>query len=449
MVRHILIRNARIVNEGSVHTGCVVLKGRRIARIFRGHHAAEEAAAFFDSFDIDIDASGKIMIPGIIDDQVHFREPGQTQKGSMSRESRAALLGGVTTVMDMPNNLPPIITTESLQEKYLLARDKMYVNYAFYMGATNTNTHEVLKPVRRSCGLKIFMGSSTGNMLTDDPGVLNTLFQKYKGLIATHCEDESLIRENLEKAKTTYGDQIPLIMHSGIRSREACIASTRKALDLALRHHSRLHILHISTKEEIELIRQASRVHAGITCEASLPHIWFTREDYAQYGAQIKCNPSVKTAEDRDAILEAIEKRDIQLIGSDHAPHTWEEKQHNYLNAPSGIPLIQHTCQMLMEYVLQGRLSITSMVDACCHQPSLLFGIKDRGFIREGYYADLVLIDPDKEQQVTKSQLEYACNWSPMEGHLFSSSVSHVFVNGTLAAEYGQIIQKPPTLPIL
>lgn len=449
MVRHILIRNARIVNEGSVHTGCVVLKGRRIARIFRGHHAAEEAAAFFDSFDLDIDAGGKIMIPGIIDDQVHFREPGQTQKGSMTRESRAALLGGVTTVMDMPNNLPPIVTTESLQEKYLLARDKMYVNYAFYMGATNTNTHEVLKPVRRSCGLKIFMGSSTGNMLTDDPGVLNTLFQKYKGLIATHCEDESLIRENLEKAKTTYGDQIPLIMHSGIRSREACIASTRKALDLALRHHSRLHILHISTKEEIELIRQASLVHAGITCEASLPHIWFTREDYARYGAQIKCNPSVKTAEDRDAILEAIEKRDIQLIGSDHAPHTWEEKQENYLNAPSGIPLIQHTCQMLMEYVLQGKLSITSMVDACCHQPSLLFGIKDRGFIREGYYADLVLIDPDKEQQVTKSQLEYACKWSPMEGHLFSSSVSHVFVNGTLAAEYGQIIQKPPTLPIL
>ncbi|HPJ82535.1 MAG: dihydroorotase [Bacteroidales bacterium] len=449
MVRHVLIRNARIVNEGSVYTGCVVLKGRRIARIFRGLKAVDEAAACFESFDIDIDASGKILIPGIIDDQVHFREPGQTNKGSMIRESRAALLGGVTTVMDMPNNLPPIITTGSLEEKYLLARDNMYVNYAFYMGATNTNTHEVMKPVRRCCGLKIFMGSSTGNMLTDDPGVLSTLFEKYKGLIATHCEDESLIRENLDKAKRTYGDQIPLIMHTVIRSREACIASTRKALDLALKYRSRLHILHISTKEEIELIRKASSVHPGITCEASLPHIWFTREDYARYGTQVKCNPSVKTAEDRDAILEAIEKRDIQVIGSDHAPHTWEEKQQNYLAAPSGIPLIQHTCQMLMDHVRQGKLSITSVVDACCHQPSLLFGIKNRGFIREGYYADLVLVDPDKEQQVTKSQLEYACKWSPMEGHLFSSSVSHVFVNGTLAAESGQIIQKPPTLPIL
>lgn len=449
MVRHILIRNARIVNEGSVYTGCVVLKDRRIARIFRGHKAEEEAAACCGSFDIDIDATGKIMIPGIIDDQVHFREPGLTRKGTMIQESRAALLGGVTSVMDMPNNLPPIITAASLEEKYILARDKMYVNYAFYLGATNTNTHEVLKPVKQSCGLKIFMGSSTGNMLTDDPGVLNTLFGKYKGLIATHCEDESLIRDNLDKAKTCYGDQIPVMLHTSIRSREACIASTRKAVDLALKYRSRLHILHISTKEEIELIGKASLVNPGITCEASLPHIWFTHQDYARFGTQIKCNPSVKTAEDREAILEAIEKRNIQTIGSDHAPHTWEEKQQNYLAAPSGIPLIQHTCQMLMDLVRQESLSITSVVDACCHQPARLFGIKDRGFIREGYYADLVLIDPAKEQLVTKSQLEYACKWSPVEGHQFSSSVSHVFINGTLAAENGQIILKPPTLPIL
>jgi len=449
MARNILIRNASIVNEGSVFRGCVVLKDQHIAGIFRGHKAEEEAVAFCGTRDIDIDASGKIMIPGIIDDQVHFREPGQPGKGTMMQESRSALLGGVTSVMDMPNNVPPVITAELLEQKYILAREKMYVNYAFYMGATNTNTREVLKPVRQSCGLKIFMGSSTGNMLTDNHSVLNDLFCNYKGVIATHCEDESMIRENLASMKARYGDCIPLNLHSSIRSREACIASTRKALDLALKYHSRLHILHISTIEEVELIREARCVHSGISCEASLPHMWFTEEDYGRYGTQVKCNPAIKTAEDRDAILKALEKRDIQAIGSDHAPHTWEEKQQNYTNAPSGIPLIQHTCQMMMELVQSRQLSLTSFVDACCHQPSILFGIRNRGFIREGYYADLVLIDPEKEQQITKSQLEYTCRWSPLEGYIFSTSVSHVFINGMLAAENGQIIQKPPVLPIL
>ncbi|MCK9346824.1 MAG: dihydroorotase [Bacteroidales bacterium] len=446
----VLIRNARIVNEGSVFKGCVVLKDQRIARIFRGKNALQEAAGFCETRDMDIDAEGKILIPGIIDDQVHFREPGQPGKGNMSQESRAALLGGVTSVMDMPNNNPAITTVKALEEKYRLGAEKMYVNYAFYMGSTNTNAGEVLHlPPDKGCGLKIFMGSSTGNMLVNDPATLDTFFQQYKGVIATHCEDEAIIKENTQKARSGYGDDIPVILHSKIRSREACIASAQKALDLALRYRSRLHILHVSTKEEVELIRKSRRIHPGITCEASLPHIWFTQADYLRYGMQIKCNPSIKTAEDREAILKAIESRDIQAIGSDHAPHTWEEKQHNYINAPSGIPLIQHSCQMLMECVKHESIGLTSMVDACSHAPARIFGISDRGFIREGYYADLVLIDPEKEYVVTKSQLEYTCRWSPLEGHIFSSSISHVFVNGILAAENGQIIQKPSTLPIL
>lgn len=445
----ILIRNAKIVNEGSVFKGCVVLKDKRIIKIFKGANAQQEAGAYCKTRDMDIDAEGKILIPGIIDDHVHFREPGQPWKGTMTQESRAALLGGVTSVMDMPNNSPAITTAETLEEKYRFAAERMYVNYAFYMGSTNTNVDQVLNLRKRGCGLKIFMGSSTGNMLVDDPIALETFFMKFGGVIAAHCEDETIIRENTRKAKSRYGNDIPVILHSTIRSREACIASTQKALDLALKHRTRLHILHVSTREEVELIRKARRIHHGISCEASLPHIWFTQADYVRYGTQIKCNPSVKTTEDRDTILEAIDKRYIQTIGSDHAPHTWEEKQNNYMNAPSGIPLIQHTCQMLMECVRQERIGITSFVDACCHTPAHIFGISERGFIKEGYYADLVLIDPEKEHLVTKSQLEHTCGWSPLEGHLFPSSITHVFVNGMLTVENGQIIQKPPTLPIL
>ena len=448
-VMHILIRNATIVNEGSSIRGCVILKGQRIDKIFQGEKAEQDALRYCPDRDMDLDAAGKVLIPGIIDDQVHFREPGQIRKGSMTQESRAALLGGVTSVMDMPNNTPPVTTTPALEHKYDLAAANMYVNYAFYMGSTNTNPEEVFAPKKHCCGLKIFMGSSTGNMLVDDPAVLDIFFKNYQGIIATHCEEESVIRKNTELARSHYGDDIPLILHSTIRSREACITSTRKALDLALKHRARLHILHISTKEEVELIRKARRIHEGISCEASLPHIWFTRNDYVRYGTQIKCNPAVKTTEDRDAIIEAIENGDIQAIGSDHAPHTWEEKQRPYTTAPSGIPLIQHTVQMLMECVKDDKLSLTSLVNACCHRPASIFGIKERGFIREGFYADLVLIDPEKEHLVTKSQLEYTCRWSPMEGYRFSSSVSHVFVNGTLAAENGQIVQKPPVLPLM
>ncbi|MFA5302108.1 MAG: dihydroorotase [Bacteroidales bacterium] len=444
-----IIRNALIVNEGDAFEGCLVIDGQRIAKVFSGKGAEREAKKYYEINHTDIDATGKIMIPGIIDDQVHFREPGQPRKGTMTQESRAALLGGVTSVMDMPNNIPPVITAEALQEKYLLGTANMFVNYGFYMGSSNTNMEEVMIQKEHSCGLKIFMGSSTGNMLVDDPIALDTFFRKYPGVIATHCEEESIIRENLEKAISRFGDDIPVILHHTIRSREACIASTRKALELAIRHNTRLHILHVTTIEEIELIRKARRINPRISCEAALPHLIYTQADYIRYGTQIKCNPSIKTAKDRDAILDALENRDIQTVGSDHAPHTWDEKQNPYTKAPSGIPLIQHFCQIMMEQVQQNTLSITSMADACCHRPADLFNIKDRGFIREGYYADLVLINPDKEHRVTKSQLEYACCWSPLEGTTFSTSISHVFVNGTLAAENGQIIQKPPVFPIL
>ena len=444
-----IIRNALIVNEGDAFEGCLVIDGQRIAKVFSGKGAEREAKKYYEINHTDIDATGKIMIPGIIDDQVHFREPGQPRKGTMTQESRAALLGGVTSVMDMPNNIPPVITAEALQEKYLLGTANMFVNYGFYMGSSNTNMEEVMIQKEHSCGLKIFMGSSTGNMLVDDPIALDTFFRKYPGVIATHCEEESIIRENLEKAISRFGDDIPVILHHTIRSREACIASTRKALELAIRHNTRLHILHVTTIEEIELIRKARRINPRISCEAALPHLIYTQADYIRYGTQIKCNPSIKTAKDRDAILDALENRDIQTVGSDHAPHTWDEKQNPYTKAPSGIPLIQHFCQIMMEQVQQNTLSVTSMADACCHRPADLFNIKDRGFIREGYYADLVLINPAKEHRVTKSQLEYACCWSPLEGTTFSTSISHVFVNGTLAAENGQIIQKPPVFPIL
>jgi len=444
-----IIQNALIVNEGEAFDGCLVIDDQRIDKIFRGKEAGREARQYCGIEHTCIDAAGMILIPGIIDDQVHFREPGQPQKGSMTSESRAALLGGVTSVMDMPNNVPPVITAEALEEKYRLGADKMFVNYGFYMGSSNTNAEEVLKHKNTGCGLKIFMGSSTGNMLVDDPAALDTFFSRYPGVIATHCEEESIIRENLETARSRFGEDIPVILHNTIRSREACIASTKKALELALKHKTRLHILHITTKEEIELIRKARRINPGISCEAALPHIIYTRADYARYGTQIKCNPSIKTAQDREAIIEAIENGDIQTVGSDHAPHTWEEKQNPYTLAPSGIPLIQHFCHLLMEQVHQNDLSITSLVNACCHRPAGLFKLKDRGFIREGYFADLVLINPEKEHRVTKSQLEYTCGWSPLEGITFTSSISHVFVNGTLAAENGQIIQKPPVFPIL
>lgn len=444
-----IIRNALIVNEGDAFEGCLVIEGQRIAKIFHGKGAERKAKDNCGINHTDIDASGMILIPGIIDDQVHFREPGQSHKGTMTKESRAAMLGGVTSVLDMPNNTPPVITAQALREKYILGAANMLVNYGFYMGSSNTNLEEVMTQKEHSCGLKIFMGSSTGNMLVDDPAALESFFREYPGVIATHCEEESIIRENLEKAISRFGDNIPIILHNIIRSREACIASTRKALELALKHKTRLHILHVSTKEEIELIRKARRINPHISCEAILPHLIYTQADYLRYGTQIKCNPSIKTAQDRDAILEALEDGDIQTVGSDHAPHTWEEKQNPYTQAPSGIPLIQHFCQILMEQVQQNVLSLTSLADACCHRPAILFNVKNRGFIREGYYADLVLINPAKEHRVTKSQLEYACRWSPLEGTTFSTSISHVFINGTLAAENGQIIQKPPVFPIL
>ncbi|NLA15762.1 MAG: dihydroorotase [Bacteroidales bacterium] len=438
-----LIRNASIVNEGSVRTGSVVLEGKRIAAVLYGKQAYEKAKAYCRPKCHIIEAEGQYLIPGILDDQVHFREPGQPEKGTMEQESRAALLGGVTGVMDMPNNAPPVTTVRALKEKYKRAAESMYVHYAFYMGATNTNREEVLSPVLPGCGLKIFMGSSTGDMLVDDPATLNLYFKEFKGVIATHCEEESVIRSNLESAQSRYGENIPWQEHSSIRSRQACIVSTRKALDLAIQHNSRLHILHVSTLEEVEMIRTARRNHPGISCEAALPHLWFTDKDYKELGSLVKCNPSLKTEKDQKALRNALEDRTIQVIGSDHAPHTLEEKQNKYLKAPSGIPLVQHTCQMLMELVQKEQLSLTVMAEACCHEPARLFGIKERGFIREGYFADLVLIDPYKKHTVTKEGLEAACGWSPLEGVRFSSSLTHVFVNGTLAVKNNRIIQKP------
>ena len=444
-----IIQHASIVNERSVRIGCVVLKGKYIEALIYNNPTKEELVKKYGPSSAYIDASGQYLIPGIVDDQVHFREPGQPEKGTMETESRAALLGGVTSVFDMPNNVPAATTVLALEEKYKRAAKSMYTHYAFYMGATNTNEKEVLSKDLPGCGLKIFMGSSTGNMLVDDPEVLNIYFKEFKGLIATHCEDETAIRENLKAARAKYNEDIPWIEHGTIRSRKACISSTTDAIEMALRHRTKLHILHVSTKEEIGLITSARRVFDGISCEAALPHIWFSEEDYREHGSHIKCNPALKTPSDRDAILQGIENRWIQVIGSDHAPHTLAEKQNKYEKAPSGIPLIQHTCNMLMELVAQGRLSITHLAEACSHEPARLFGLRNRGFIREGYYADLVLVDPGKRHLVTKQSLETGCQWSPLEGFDFSSSVTHVFVNGTLAVKDNNIIEKPSVTALL
>lgn len=444
-----VIQHAAVVNERTVRLGCVVLKGKYIEAVLYDNPPKEELVKRYGASSFFIQAAGAYLIPGIIDDQVHFREPGQPEKGNMETESRAALLGGVTGVLDMPNNVPPATTVAALKDKYTRAAESMYTHYAFYMGATNTNAKEVLAGDLPGCGLKIFMGSSTGNLLVDDPEALELYFKAFKGVIATHCEEESIIRKNLETARARYREDIPWTEHSRIRSRQACISSTTKAIKLALHHKARLHVLHVSTKEEIGIIADARSVFDGISCEAALPHIWFTEEDYEKHGSFIKCNPSLKTPSDRDAILQGIEDRQIQVIGSDHAPHTLEEKQNNYEKAPSGIPLIQHTCNILMELVAQKRLSVTRMVDACSHEPARLFGIKNRGFIKEGYYADLVLADPGKSHLVTQESLAGACQWSPLEGYRFSSSVTHVFVNGTLAVKDNRIIEKPSVTALL
>ncbi len=431
-----LIVNAKIVNEGKVTEGDVLLDGERITQVGRNLSVQGKT----------IDAKGIYLVPGVIDDQVHFREPGLTHKATIFTESRAAVAGGVTSFMEMPNTIPPVFTQELLEQKYQIASRDSLANYTFYMGTSHDNLEEILKTDLRSiCGLKIFMGSSTGDLLVDDPDVLRKVFSRFPGLIASHCEHEPTIRGNTDQFRKKYSEGMDVSYHPQIRSAEGCIRSSRPAIELAREYGTRLHILHISTAEETRLFSNNLPLNKKrITSEACIHHMWFNDADYKRLGMKIKWNPAIKTATDQKAILDAVLEDRIDVIATDHAPHTLEEKQKPYFSAPSGGPLIQHTLVAMMAFVKQGKITIERMVEKMCHNPAILFRIEDRGFIREGSFADVVLVDPDHPWTVAPGNILAKCGWSPFEGETFNAAVTHTFVSGRLAYEHGKLIEGPP-----
>ncbi len=420
-----LIKQATIVNEGKQWVGDVLVKDGVIDKI--ANQISAEGVE-------EIDATGKFLIPGCIDDQVHFREPGLTHKANIASESAAAVAGGITTFMEMPNTVPNTLTQSLLEDKYKIAANSSFANYSFFMGASNDNIEEVLKTNPLNvCGVKVFMGSSTGNMLVDKETTLNAIFSQVPMLIATHCEDEQTVRTNLEKAKLQYGDNIPVEMHPIIRSEEACYLSSSLAVNLAKKHGAKLHVLHISTAKELALFDNTiPLVQKKITAEACVHHLWFSDSDYIEKGNFIKWNPAVKTATDRDGILTGVLTDKIDVIATDHAPHTLEEKSNSYLSAPSGGPLVQHALLAMLELMEQGKISFEKVIEKMAHNPAILFQIDKRGFIREGYYADLVLVEK-QPQVVDKSSLLYMCGWSPFEGQTFQYKVDKTFINGAIA----------------
>lgn len=432
-----LIKNANIVNEGRVFKGSVLINNEQIEKIFEGDLLENISDATI------IDAEGLHLLPGLIDDQVHFREPGLTHKGDIYTESRAAVAGGVTSFMEMPNTNPQTLTQELLEEKYLIASRKSLANYSFFMGVSNNNLEEVLKTDPKNvCGLKIFMGSSTGDMLVDDEHILNQVFSKTQMLIAVHCEDEVTIKANIEKYKEQYGEDIPLSAHPLIRSAEACYTSSSFAVELAKKHNTRLHILHISSAKETELFRNDIPLsEKRITAEACIHHLWFSDADYEKEGAFIKWNPAVKTAADRDAVFKAVLDGRIDVIATDHAPHTREEKENKYLTCPSGGPLVQHSLMALLDFYHGGKISLEQIVQKTAHNVAVLFNIEKRGYIREGYAADLVLVNLERMYLVTPENILYKCGWSPFEDHTFKSSVEKVFVNGHMSYNNGTLYE--------
>lgn len=432
-----LIYNGTIVNEGSSFIGSLLIRNGYIEKIFKDEVVETER---FDQANL-IDAKGLHILPGVIDDQVHFREPGNTHKGTISSESAAAVLGGVTSYMDMPNNNPPTVTNEALNRKKIIAQKESYANYSFYLGASNDNIEEIKAVDRKSvCGVKVFMGSSTGNMLVDNIESLNRIFSESPILIATHCEEESVIRKNLADAIERFGEEnIPFREHCNIRDRNSCIESTKKAIDLAIRHKSRLHVLHISTEEEIEMIKQASEINPLITGEVCVHYMLLDNSMYDSLGSKMKCNPSVKAISDREAIINAVKKGIIKVVATDHAPHTKSEKESGYLKAPSGLPLIQHSLQMMLEMYKEGIFTIEEIVSAMSHSPANNFMIEKRGYLREGYFADIVLVDINKADMESTKKPAYLCGWSPFEGKIFTSSVIHTFVNGVQIVSEGKL----------
>jgi len=428
-----LIKNAKIVNDGTTSHGFVHVRGGIIRAVGSGEPGAEQELAEV------VDAGGKYLLPGVIDDQVHFREPGLTHKAEIATESKAAVAGGTTSFMEMPNTKPQATTIEELEKKYKRASEVSMANYSFYLGATNDNMEEIQKlDPAKNCGVKVFMGSSTGNMLVDKPEALEKIFAGSPALIATHCEDEATIVKNSERARKAYGDDVPVSQHPLIRSEEACYLSSSLAVELARKHKSRLHVLHISTAKELELFQQGSDFEKKrITAEVCIHHLWFHEGDYERKGTLIKWNPAIKTKHDRDSLLTAVLNDQVDVIATDHAPHTIEEKQSKYFKSPSGGPMVQHALTAMLELVHQGKISMEKVVEKMCHAPARLFGVKDRGFIEPGLKADLVLVDMDQEWTVAHKNIQYKCGWSPFEGTTFHSKVSHTWVNGKLAYKEG------------
>lgn len=433
----VLIKNAKIVNEGKIVEGDVLIENEFIVEI------AEKISPKSANCKI-IDAEGNYLIPGAIDDQVHFREPGLTHKGTIETESRAAVAGGITSFIEQPNTVPNAVTQELLEEKYQIAAKTSYANYSFMMGGTNDNLEEVLKTNPRNvAGIKLFLGSSTGNMLVDNQETLEKIFSSTKMLIAVHCEDETTIKNNLEKYKAEYGEDIPVTAHHLIRSEEACYLSSSKAIELAKKTGARLHVFHLSTAKEMELFTNKIPLEEKqITAEVCIHHLWFTDEDYKTKGNFIKWNPAVKTANDRKALWEALLDDRIDVIATDHAPHTLEEKQQSYLKAPSGGPLVQHAVVAMFETFHQGKISVEKIVEKMCHNPAKIFKIEKRGFIKEGFYADLVIVNAGLPWNVKKENILAKCGWSPFEGYNFKSRISHTFVNGELVYQNFKVKDK-------
>ncbi len=438
-----LLKGATIVNEGKSFVGDVLIHNHRIIKI---------ETDITPTPDMEVLAlNGKFLLPGCIDDQVHFREPGLTHKGSILSESRAAVAGGITSFMEMPNTVPNALTQVLLEDKYTIAQHNSPANYSFFMGASNDNLEEVLKTDEKNvCGVKIFMGSSTGNMLVDNETTLNNLFSQVPLLIATHCEDEATIRKNTEIYKEKYGENIPISAHPLIRSEEACYLSSSMAVALAKKHNTRLHILHISTAKEVGLFdNKTPLANKRITAEACVHHLWFSDKNYIEKGNFIKWNPAVKTEHDRDGIWKGLLDNHIDIIATDHAPHTLDEKSQTYLKAPSGGPLVQHALLAMLEKVKEGVLSIEKVVEKMAHAPAICFQLAERGFIREGYYADLVVVDPSQTVKVDKSNILYACGWSPFEGFTFSNKITGTFVNGNLVWDGSAICSEEKGMRLL
>ena len=425
-----LIKNATIVNEGSSFVGDVLIENGIIKKV--------DTSITTSSMTV-IDASGKYLIPGLIDDQVHFREPGLTHKATIGSESRAAVAGGITSFIEMPNTVPQATTQQLLQDKFNIAEKTSYANYSFMFGGTNDNLEELLKTDPKTvAGIKLFLGSSTGNMLVDNLEVLEKIFSSTKLIISVHCEDEETIKKNTADHIALYGEQIPIELHPVIRSEEACYLSSSRAIALAKKTGARLHVFHLSTAKETALFRNDIPLEEKqITSEVCVHHLWFSDQDYKEKGTHIKWNPAVKTAADRQGLWKALLDDRLDIIATDHAPHTLEEKSNSYLKAPSGGPLVQHALLALLEKVSEKVLSIEKLVEKACHNPAIIFQIENRGFIKKGYYADLVLIDPKAPQTVCKENILYKCGWSPFEGTTFSSSVTHTFVNGVLMYHEG------------